>query len=448
MADYKKKKVKKIKPKKNSHPSKKDSVATENIKMLDSRVRRVKKRRSKLKKTTSAMPTRKTEPIAKAYTAEEKYRVIKGNKSKNRLKRFLKLTACLPVIAIILLANFMTPTGIIETASNFMVELGSGDDSVNLQSNKITDFRNDGGRISVLSDTYLELYNANAKQMLCHQHGFSTPQLKTSDSRVLVFDRGGKGFKIFNNSKMLLDEKLQATIISADISRNGSMAFVTESTGYLAQVSVFDKDLKNKFTFYSSEKRITDAALNNRGRKLAVSEIFVENGVCSSTVSVYNFSDSKPVFVEKFENEIITSLINTGSRILAVGSKTIAYLSWNGKHKELPSLNNSLIKFKVINNKNAIFVTGSINGLSKSCVSVYNSKGVQISSFDFDDNITDISLASDTIWILSGNTVKKYSAEGKFIDYPEDLSAASICLCGLKKNSFAFVSQAKLIYYK
>ncbi|MDO4743381.1 MAG: DUF5711 family protein, partial [bacterium] len=157
---------------------------------------------------------------------------------------------------------------------------------------------------------------------------------------------------------------------------------------------------------------------------------------------------SKPIFVEKFDNEIITSVINTGSRILAVGNKTIAYFSWNGKHKTIPQLDNSVMKFKVINNKTAVFVTGNTGNLSGSTVSVYNSRGVIVSTFNVDDNIDDISLASDTVWILANNTVKKYSVDGKFNDSPDNLSASPIHICGLKKNSFAFVSQAKLIFYK
>ncbi|MDO4743372.1 MAG: DUF5711 family protein, partial [bacterium] len=287
MANYKKKKVKRIKPTKSNHPGKNHRSLTEDVKMQDSRIRRIEKRRRKLKTPNLTFTTKKPKTAKKNKEYVSEYKIIKGNKIKNKFKKILYYISCLFIIVVIICINYMTPTGLVETASNFIAKLGSGYDTAYLQSNKIIDFRNDHGRISVLSDTYLELYNNNSKQMLCYQHGFSTPQLKSSASRILVFDRGGKNFKVFNNSKLLLNESLENTIISADISRSGSIAFVTESTGYLAQVSVYNKGFKNKFTLYSSEKRISDAALNNNGNKIAVCEVLVENGVYSSIVSVY-----------------------------------------------------------------------------------------------------------------------------------------------------------------
>ncbi|MBQ5810188.1 MAG: hypothetical protein IIW23_01255, partial [Clostridia bacterium] len=265
MAKYEKRNVKRIKP---ERPTEK-AAKPKKIEMKPEKSIKLPKKAS----GPAQRPKVEETPAAKKQRVR-RFSVIKGYKDINRTKTIIWVAGVLVVIGLFIFAAAMTPTGIGEYISNSIaaMEKGtgfpqklSGDDIVHAETN---------GKISyVLSETFLETYNSSGYNLLNDQHGFSNPVLKTSAARALVFDRGGTGCKIYNYKECLEEHTLSDKIIAAHIGRDGSTAFVLNSSEYASRVEVYNKDFERMYSWNAASEIISSVALANNGSKIAVATL-------------------------------------------------------------------------------------------------------------------------------------------------------------------------------
>ena len=57
-----------------------------------------------------------------------------------------------------------------------------------------------GDGFSLLSDTYLYSYNENGGQNFALQHGYVHPMTVSNSKRVVIYDKGGHDFSLFNKT--------------------------------------------------------------------------------------------------------------------------------------------------------------------------------------------------------------------------------------------------------
>jgi len=305
----------------------------------------------------------------------------------------------------------------------------------------------ESGNINIVSDTYYESYNSSGKQLVVSQHGFSNPEIETSAARTLVFDRGGKGAKIYNYTGLIMDKDLDNTIFSADIARNGTCAFVTSSRGYAAQVDVVDKNFNSVFTWYSSDNLLSDVAISENGKRIAVSELFSKDGSYMSRVSVFNYNDAVAEFSFEFQNVAITSLQCFGNdSFLAISDSAISLINWNKAVKNDISFDGSVKAFNSYNNQKFAFVHGRSNNSVSNDVSVFDNSGKSIINFSVNGVIKDIAVCDDVIYCLTDNTILCYTMDGKLAN-TIDCGYNALLVSDINNNMVAAISQSELTTY-
>ena len=113
---------------------------------------------------------------------------------------------------------------------------------------------------------------------------------KLTPARILVYDRGGKKFKVFNYSTVIYERTLKNNIYSADISRDGKCAFVTDSNSHSSELFVYDDDQELIYNWKCAGNLLSSVSFNESGTKVATAEIFTEGGILSSKVNLFNAS--------------------------------------------------------------------------------------------------------------------------------------------------------------
>lgn len=135
-----------------------------------------------------------------------------------------------------------------------------------------------GGLAYVDSDT-LYVSKPNGLDQLTMQLSYTDPAVETSDSLVLVYDRGGKGAVLANALSPVCEVKVDSPIISGSIGENGGFVLVTDESGWKTAAAVYtNKGGDPVFKWSSSEYYILSAALSPDGNYLAALA-FRQNGV-------------------------------------------------------------------------------------------------------------------------------------------------------------------------
>ena len=122
------------------------------------------------------------------------FKIIKGKKK--RVGAIVTVSIVLVAVISVLIFHFSTPTGIYEYIQNaYALTVDSGDNSIVDSNATIEQFESKSEAAFLLTNTYFEIFNKSGNNILYFKHGFANPAMDSEESRILIFDRGGKSYK-------------------------------------------------------------------------------------------------------------------------------------------------------------------------------------------------------------------------------------------------------------
>lgn len=113
-----------------------------------------------------------------------------------------------------------------------------------------------GENICLLTDTYIYTYNSSGANIAGIQHGLQNPAASSNAKRVMVYDRSGKGIKVFSRTAEVYSAAADDTIVFGQIGTNERCAYVTTSARYSNCLYVLNGEGKQIFRYYSPDKKI------------------------------------------------------------------------------------------------------------------------------------------------------------------------------------------------
>lgn len=392
MPDYKKKKVKKnIVSKKKPKTLKTYDIQDEHIEM-------------KPKAKTSFKPQKKS-----------KLNVIKGNKLRRIRKTRIFLGAVAAVVVGVILLSALLPVGIIENVNNFISVLGNGSYPYELMGTQTLNTVSSGNYYYVLTDTNVNIRSNNGKEILTLSHGFEKPVVRVSSTRALVFDQGGKSLFVANLQKKTNEKNFDQPILNAAISRCGTYAVAYNADNYASIVSVFDKNNKKLYEWYSSEETVNNVVLSPNGKKVAVSTITASGGKLKSKLYVFTYNSPNPDYTLDLGEELVYSLdggIRSGfAVVLENGFK---YIKWSKYSTVEYNTDLQISSFKS-NSNVMVAVTTLAGNKGDNKIVVFNRRGKLISEFNYEGIISDIQIRGSHIYCMSETSVSIYSKEGELL---------------------------------
>jgi len=363
------------------------------------------------KKRESVVSKKTVKPIDKEkgstdYKKSEKFSVINGNKSHNNKKRLLTVCISFILICSILIFYFTSPTGPIERITNAFAVMGSGEYPAVLTGTNVLSFQTVDEKIFALTNSHLCGYDFSGKNFLQLQHNFSNPILDVSEERTLIYNRESNKFIIANNSGSVFEQSLEQSVYCADISYNGSVAFACDSTSYSAGIFVFDKNMKQFYTWYLADGLVSDITVSDDGEYIALAVLKVKNGVFSSEIYCLDTAEKEPIFVKELSDETVLKIESvSSSAFVYVSDKKVSFVEW--ETGEIINKNNFNAPSYLTNASDYyIALFGEAN---HSDIVLFNSEGEIEHQFEYNGIIDDISIFDETVYVLSGNKITYYN---------------------------------------
>lgn len=348
-------------------------------------------------------------------------------------------------VSTFLIINLIHPIGTLEYISSSLSALGSGKYPVSLDGGETLQLSRQNSTYHVLSKTNIDVFGTGGKPVLTSQHGFLNPVLKTSDVRYLVYDQGGKGLKIFNNTKTLVSKKYDNEIIAATIGKNGTYAVSTRTEGYQSAVTVTNKNEKNLFEWYCVDEIINEVALSDNGKTLVTASLKVENGKFNTTVNVLKYNSATPMYSYQFDDVVLSIEVSGNNRaVVALNDKLIFINLKNGSTTNTAS-NYQINVFKRFGN--SILTCSSLAANKQETqVTLYRFNGDVIDNFNFSLGIDDISYFKGNYFILSDSIIYRLTKKGVQL-MSKECSFDVNSIVALSADSVATVSYSKIEKY-
>jgi hypothetical protein len=220
-----------------------------------------------------------------------------------------------------------------------------------------------------------------------------------------LFDRDRYTVKTFKYSTELSTIEFKNPIISADIGRNGTYAVVTTADSYLGTVYVYNKKNDLVFSWNSANSYITDVAVANNGRSIAVSLFNAKDGAYSSTINVFDIMSATPKQVYHIDGLISALKSVNRNYFIAHGLDKAVAVPWKDDNLLQLNLNGVVRHTDVANNGISALVYGREYNETDNNVIIFDKNGAKQAEFPFNAKCNDICVLKESVLILSNEKV-------------------------------------------
>lgn len=376
------------------------------------------KEKVKLRKSQDTQKTSKHN-----ITKEDTERTTKSSSKKTtsllRVKGFvISVSVLIVFLTTYLVVYLLHPIGVFEYATNYLSTIGSGKYPIPLDGGDTLQVDEQHNTYFVLSKTNISVYSNSGKEVFSSQHGFLQPVLKTSDVRFLIYDQGGKGLKIFNNSKSVTSKKYDKEIITADVGKNGTYAVATRADGYQSVVYVTNKNEKKLYEWYCINETINAVALSDNGETLVTASLRVDNGKFKSTVNVLNYNSATPAFSYEFDDVILSIEACGNNKAVIAFDDKLVFLNLKNGNTTATASNYDINIFKRFGNFILTASSLTANKLETQ-ITLYKFSGEIIDSFSYSAAVDDISYSKGKYFIISDSAIYKIENDGTVLTNKE-----------------------------
>lgn len=374
---------------------------------------------------------------------DERNDINKFREDKLRRKALIKLIVFVVVTAalIIVVLNWRA---ILAPLKNIGLKSSGGGFPVDLSRSAKYEIGKLGENFYLLTDTYLYTYNEDGAELSSKQHGLQKPMCSSNNKRALVYDRSGKDVREYSKSAEVFSKSFDDTIVFAEMGTDERCAVVTTASRYSNYLYVLNLEGRQIFRWASPDEMIMQICFDDGDKSIYVSVVGEKDGALNSSVLRFEISEDaqSETWRAPIGGSVCYSLQKCTDGVYAVTSegaflindKTGELIASNEYSKEIVGIAKSsglhvtLFRDPVSNGvvataygetlepsaaatleNNADFdvENGKFYALSGNKLTVYNSALEEITSFDLDDEYSDIIIIGKYAYLLGYNKVQR-----------------------------------------
>lgn len=174
------------------------------------------------------------------------------------------------------------------------------------------------------------VYSAYGAQVRSFQPGYARPVMAVGGTRFVVYNRAGNELQVSSRTRSLFTQTFEDGILLCAMSANNTLAVVTESGRYAAQLQVFDPSFRSVYSWQmtSSEGTPIAVAFAPDNRKFAAGTLAARDGQLSCTVYFMDLDSDQmgPAYQATQGSMLLELHWQSDTRVVAVFDTYIAVL--------------------------------------------------------------------------------------------------------------------------
>lgn len=147
---------------------------------------------------------------------------------------------------------------------------------------------------------------------------YGDPAIRTGDSYVLLYDRGGTGFCVANHYAEYLNGNTDSPILTADMNAEGDFALVTDQAGCRSAVTVYDSRQRLLCQWLTTQYYVMMASVSPDGDCFAALCLGQEGLTSVTRVLYFEIGQETPVWSLSLEERQVLALAHDKSGGLVI----------------------------------------------------------------------------------------------------------------------------------
>lgn len=264
----------------------------------------------------------------------------------------------------------------------------------------------------ILRRSALEVYSFSGARSLSAPIAYSSPALVVGDKYMLAYDIGGAKLGIYNSFSELYTETFDYKIACADLADDGTFAVVTGEKGYHSALYVYNSDFQRMFRYATAERVVYDMAFcDENPRLIALCAVHSQNGDFFTEVLLFDITKAEvqktfsitgemPLEI-KFETEKHVSLVtDTALHLFDVRREEDTLHTFEA---------DSLASYYAEGGYEVLVTNSALIGTTLEVAVIYPSAPEEEVRFTLDQQVQDILIAHDRLYLLSHDALTVFS---------------------------------------
>ena len=187
-----------------------------------------------------------------------------------------------------------------------------------------------GEYLSLLSDSYYQVYEQSGSLKNVRQHTYGNAVLRTAGSFALIYESGGSRFRLETPEKTVYEKTVGDAILFGTVTAQGMTALITSSETCACRLLIITEKGQQIYQRDCVEQLAAVTFLPDASGCYAVS-LGVLNGIMQSYVHKYSFSEKSEIWKSKPLDTFAISVYNTyDGGVCLIGDTKTAFLTAGG----------------------------------------------------------------------------------------------------------------------
>ena len=203
-------------------------------------------------------------------------------------------------------------------------------DSVSYPTNDEQSFTLYRKGLAVAGNTGVTIFSATGRQLVSHGIQYNDPVAVGSGKYLLVYERGGKQYSLYNANTQMHTGKTEYPISGAAVSDSGMYALISSAIDANSAVYLYN----NRFSLINIYKKggnVLDVAISSDGRRIALLTATPKEGGISTSVMLAEPGKGTAIAEREIATSVgIRSHFTESGKLAVLCSTGVAYLSGNG----------------------------------------------------------------------------------------------------------------------
>lgn len=268
-------------------------------------------------------------------------------------------------------------------------------------------YQNDSG-IILLNETTLYIYNTSGTEVYSNLHRMGNPQVQTSGTMMLNYDRGSKTYAAYSRNNLFYNGSTDEAIRFGAISQNGCIAIATQTENAQTRVTVLDSRQREQYV-WKTDNVVTALAMSDNGSAVAIASSYAQAGELKNVLTVLKNGQEQNRY--ELANQLILALEFDGSNVRCITDKNAFILGTEGKIiGQFDYKGQSLAAFAMYENGVALVFGDYEQDRKYTLASVADDFYTLNGTTTFDDSLQKVKAIGNTILVLGGSSFHEYSA--------------------------------------
>lgn len=268
-------------------------------------------------------------------------------------------------------------------------------------------YQNDSG-IILLNETTLYIYNTSGTEVYSNLHRMGNPQVQTSGTMMLNYDRGSKTYAAYSRNNLFYNGSTDEAIRCGAISQNGCIAIATQTENAQTRVTVLDSRQREQYV-WKTDNVVTALAMSDNGSAVAIASSYAQAGELKNVLTVLKNGQEQNRY--ELANQLILALEFDGSNVRCITDKNAFILGTEGKIiGQFDYKGQSLAAFAMYENGVALVFGDYEQDRKYTLASVADDFYTLNGTTTFDDSLQKVKAIGNTILVLGGSSFHEYSA--------------------------------------